>query len=73
VVLGERRIVVTVAPDGTVNAETRGVVGEECLDYIAVLEELLDARVVESAYTADFDRAPTYAAQRQELRDVDRA
>jgi hypothetical protein len=69
----ERRIVVTVAPDGTVTAETRGVVGEECLDYVAVLEDLLDARVVESAYTADFHRTTTYLAQQQDLRDVDRA
>ena len=67
-----RRIVVTVAPDGTVSAETRGIVGAECLDYIAVLEELLDGRMVESAYTADHDRATTYASERQELRDVDR-
>ncbi|MEE6257003.1 DUF2997 domain-containing protein [Plantactinospora sonchi] len=68
-----RRIVVTVAADGTVSAETKGILGADCLDYIAVLEELLDARVVQSAYTADHDRTTTYVSDRQELRDVDRA
>lgn len=68
-----RRIVVTVAADGTVSAETRGILGAECLDYIAVLEDLLDAQVVQSAYTADHDRITTSVSERQELHDVDRA
>lgn len=68
---GRRRIVVTVSPDGTVSAETLGILGEECLDYVALLEDLLDARTVESAYTADRHR--TAVEVRQENHDVDRA
>ncbi len=47
------QIVVTVRPDGTVVAATRGVVGERCLDYVAVLEQLLDAETTTSEYTED--------------------
>jgi hypothetical protein len=68
--MDEPRIVVTVAGDGTVSAETVGVTGAACLDYIAVLEELLDARTVHSAYTAEFEQ---HATDRQESRDVDNA
>ncbi|MGC4805141.1 DUF2997 domain-containing protein [Micromonospora sp. DT233] len=68
---GRPRVVVTVNPDGTVSAETQGVLGEGCLDYVAVLEELLGARTVRSAYTADRDRVATVVADEQ--RDVDRA
>ncbi|MEV4619390.1 DUF2997 domain-containing protein [Asanoa sp. NPDC049573] len=62
------RITVVVAADGTVTAETGGVTGPGCLDYIAVLEDLLDATTVSSAYTADFGRATV--AQPIEARDV---
>ncbi|MFG1953053.1 DUF2997 domain-containing protein [Micromonospora sp. NPDC048830] len=65
------RIVVTVGPDGAVSAETHGLFGERCLDYVAVLEDLLAARTVRSAYTADHGRVAAVVAQ--EERDVDRA
>jgi Protein of unknown function (DUF2997) len=69
----EPRIVVTVSGDGTVSAETVGLTGAACLDYIAVLEDLLDARTVHSAYTAEYEQAAVDATDRQELRDVDPA
>ncbi|KOX05597.1 MULTISPECIES: DUF2997 domain-containing protein [Micromonospora] len=67
------QIVLTVATDGIVSAETRGVVGSGCLDYISVLEDLLDARTVESAYTADYTRTTVNARNLQEDLDVERA
>lgn len=66
-----QRIVVTVHGDGTVSAKTQGIFGEKCLDYIAILEDILDARTVESAYTADWNRSATVV--QQENRDVERA
>jgi hypothetical protein len=65
------QIVVTVRSDGAVSAETRGILGERCLDYIAVLEDLLEARTVQSAYTADWAR--TDVTVRQEDRNVERS
>ncbi|RAK28363.1 Protein of unknown function (DUF2997) [Actinoplanes lutulentus] len=49
-----RRIVVNVRPDGTVSAETQGITGVDCLEYIEMLEKLLLAKTVESHYTSDF-------------------
>ncbi|MER5332868.1 DUF2997 domain-containing protein [Micromonospora sp. NPDC002717] len=68
---GQPRIVVTVSSEGVVSAETRDVLGDRCLDYVAVLEDLLAARAVSSAYTADHARAAV--TERQEQRDVERA
>ena len=56
---------VRIAPDGTVTAETKGVVGSACLDYVAVLEDLLAATTVDSGYTADYSRT----AARQDTED----
>jgi hypothetical protein len=70
---GEPRIVVSVAADGTVSAHTEGLTGAACLDYIAVLEDLLQAQTVHSAYTAEYQKATTEAVTQQEVRDVDHA
>ena len=47
----DKQLIVQVRPDGTVHAETIGMYGEECLDYIAVLENMLDAEATESSFT----------------------
>ena len=65
------RIVMTVAPDGTVHARTEGITGDRCLNYITVLEDLLEAQTVQSAYTADYHRAEVREVA--EVHDVDRA
>jgi hypothetical protein len=70
--MSRRRIVVTVDPDGTVRAQTQGVLGEKCLDYVAVLEDLIDGRTTESAYTEDLHRSEQPATEQQEDRDLDR-
>lgn len=68
---GQPRIVVTVTSEGVVSAETRDLLGERCLDYVTVLEDLLAARTVQSGYTADHAR--TTAREQLEERDVERA
>lgn len=67
------RIVVTVHPDGTVNAETLDILGDNCLDYISVLEDLIGGPVRDSAFTADYTRQAQTAQEQQVNRDVDPA
>jgi hypothetical protein len=69
-VTARETVTVVVAADGTVTAETRGVHGPGCLDYIAVLEDLLDATTVSSAFTADYTRGAV--AAHEVVPDVDR-
>jgi hypothetical protein len=52
------RIVVRVSPDGIITAETQGMKGPKCLDVIEVLENLLDAQTVNSAFTHEYDQTP---------------
>lgn len=54
--MGLERIVVRISPDGQIQAETVGVKGEKCLDSIALLEELLEAEVVSSRFTDEYDQ-----------------
>jgi hypothetical protein len=48
---------VRIFPDGTVQAEVHGAKGKRCTDYIAILEELLEAETADSAYTAEYQQA----------------
>lgn len=41
-------------PNGTVEAVTRGLKGDECLPHIEVLERVTDARTVDSHYTDEY-------------------
>ncbi len=57
------RITVVVGPDGRIRAETHGVTGAQCLPYVAVLEDLLEATTVDSAYTADWTVSSTQVTE----------
>ncbi len=61
--MAKQRIAVTIGPDGKISAATLGISGQSCLDYIPVLEDLLGAEVVDSAFTAE------YAAEAVEVVD----
>ena len=52
-----KQLVVRLRADGTVDAETIGMHGPECLDHIEALEALLDAQTVSSSLTQDYTTA----------------
>ncbi|AWB87595.1 DUF2997 domain-containing protein [Mycetocola zhujimingii] len=58
----DKQLIVQVRPDGTVHAETIGMYGQECLDYISVLENLLDAEATSSSFTEAYSQT---AAQQE--------
>ena len=49
-----KKIQITIGADGRLSAETIGMKGNECTQYLAILEELLEAEILDSDYTADF-------------------
>ena len=49
-----KRIKVQIFPDGTIQTEVQGIKGKRCTEYMSILEELLDAKIVDSAYTSEF-------------------
>ena len=67
------RIVVTVTADGMVHAETQGVLGAACLDYVAILEDLVGGETVRSRYTADYRRTTIDQQGYQEQHGIEHA
>ncbi|MDR2712507.1 MAG: DUF2997 domain-containing protein [Clostridiales bacterium] len=49
-----KQLQVRIYPDGKIDAQTLGIKGEKCTDYIAVFEQLLQARTIESSYTNEY-------------------
>jgi hypothetical protein len=60
--MDQQQLIVTVGPDGAVAAETRNIFGSDCLDYITLLEDLLEAETVSSSYTEDYTRTAVTAS-----------
>lgn len=50
----KKQIEIRIRPDGTIDTVTRNVKGKACLKYIAVLEQLLEARTVDSEFTSEY-------------------
>ncbi|MGM8214593.1 DUF2997 domain-containing protein [Bacillaceae bacterium W0354] len=43
-----------ILPTGEIRVKTLGVKGEECLDYVALVEKLVDAKTVDSKFTEEY-------------------
>lgn len=67
-----KRIRVRILQDGQVEAQTQGIKGRSCTDYIAILEDLLRAEAIDSEYTAEYyetEQVSTYQNRTQDLRE----
>ncbi len=62
------RVEISVAADGSIRAHTVGVKGPDCLDYLPLLEDLLGAQTVRSAFTPEYHEVAR-ETQRHEVRD----
>ncbi|MCM3694290.1 DUF2997 domain-containing protein [Neobacillus niacini] len=49
-----KQLRIQIFQDGQIQAEVLGVKGKKCTDYISLLEELLEAEIIESQYTSAY-------------------
>ncbi|MER3447927.1 MAG: hypothetical protein C4291_14350 [Candidatus Dadabacteria bacterium] len=64
-----RRVNIRIFPDGHIQAEIHGIKGKKCVEYIRILEEILEAETVDSAYTAEFyENESIYVEDMQHIR-----
>ena len=64
------RLNVRIFPDGLIQADIHGIKGKKCAEYIRILEEILEAEAVDSAYTPEYfqtDQAVVTDVQRQRI------
>ena len=54
----DKKIKITICPDGSVQAEIEGIKGKKCRNYIKLIEEITGARTVDSEKTKEYDEKP---------------
>ena len=64
-----KKLIIKIRKDGTLEAETKGIKGKKCEDYIKVIEELTDSKVIKSEHTQEYyeDEAEVYISQTDKL------
>jgi len=50
----KKQITIRLLPTGKIEAKTSGIYGKKCLDYIILLEKMLEARTDAASYTEDY-------------------
>ena len=50
----EKRIIIRIRKDGSIQASSRGIKGKKCMRYLPILEEILKADIVDSGYTEEY-------------------
>lgn len=63
----EKKIQIKITEDGKIFAETKGIKGKECLSFISILEELLEAETVDSNFTEEYYETEIAAKAKDEL------
>ena len=46
-----KKLIIKIRKDGVVEAETKGIKGQKCEDYLKIIEELTDSKVVKKKST----------------------
>ena len=50
----KKQLRIKLLPDGSIEMETVGIKGEKCKEYVKLLEELTDAKIIEQDYTQEY-------------------
>jgi len=62
-----KQLQIRIYPDGKVEARTSGIKGDECQGYVEIIEQLLNARTVESSYTEEFYQSEAHRTFDQDI------
>lgn len=68
--MSKKQLQVQIFPDGQIKAEVLGIKGKGCTDYIAILEQLLDAETIESEYTSEYYETEKNRIQQQDSQTI---
>lgn len=49
-----KKLIIKIRKDGTIEAQTKGIKGKKCEDYIKLIEELTESKVIEKEFTSEY-------------------
>ncbi|REK74203.1 DUF2997 domain-containing protein [Paenibacillus paeoniae] len=68
--MSKKQIRVQIFADGQISAEVIGVKGKACMDYIELLEQLLDADAIDSTYTSEYYETEQTVLQHRHINTI---
>lgn len=51
-----KKIIIRINKDGSIHAKTEGIKGKSCMKYMEFFETMLDANIIDSDYTDEYDQ-----------------
>ncbi len=57
-----KKLKIRLLPNGEIQMETIGVKGKECLDYVKLLQKLVNAKITKTELTDEYYRTETEVA-----------
>ena len=64
------KIIVKIKPNGEIAAETKGIKGKKCKDYLEIMSKFLDAKIVDSSYTKEYYEEETEKVKQDTIQDI---
>ncbi len=64
------KIIVKIKPNGEITAETKGIKGKKCKDYLEIMSKFLDAKIVDSSYTKEYYEEETEKVKQDTIQDI---
>lgn len=64
-----KKLKIKLLPDGTIQVETLGIKGKKCEDYIPLIEELTNAKVVSKSYTKEYNEVEEHICVQDETKE----
>lgn len=49
-----KKLIIKIKKDGSIEAQTKGIKGKKCEDYIGIVEELTDSKAINIEYTKEY-------------------
>ena len=64
------KIIIKIKPNGEIAAETKGIKGKKCKDYLEIMSKFLDAKIVDSSYTKEYYEEETEKVKQDTIQDI---
>lgn len=65
--MSKKQLRIQIFRDGKIQTDVIGVKGKSCTDYIEILEQLLEAEILDSNYTAEYYETEQSTIQHQNI------
>ncbi|MCR4636663.1 MAG: DUF2997 domain-containing protein [Butyrivibrio sp.] len=68
--MGQKQIQIRIFSDGTIKSHTKNIKGKSCLKYMNMIEELCNAKAIDSEFTTEYYESEQIVETEQEMTEI---